>query len=1020
MTNFVNLANGRRALTIPNTNTISGVVTNGGLIKDGVGKLILGGVNTYSGGTIVSNGILEGFAGSLQGNITNYASVIFIQTVNGTYSNVLSGSGSLTKMGDDYVLTMTNDNTYTGPTYISNGFLRITHANGLGTVAGATTVGASGGLQLDGGITTAAEPLTLAGAGYWGNALDNVSGDNTFAGPITLTAGAGIRSQANQLTLNSATDISGAGYSLEFRGGGTTLVTSVIGTGAGRVTKIDAGTLILRGANTYSGGTLVSGGILEGDTTGLQGIITNNATVRFRQSGNGTYAGVMEGTGAVGKYGSGNVTFTASSISSGNTTVYEGGLIQNGTNASSAVTVNSGAFFYGAGQVAALTISGQASAGSGSNTVGKLTTAAVNLQNDGKLQVNFSDMAGTAGTEWDLVDASGAITVNAADGNDFVIALKGSPAFTSSQGYTNTILTTSGSLSGFATNKFTISTAEFTPALAGGAFSINESGSSIRLIFTPAAVPLSDPIWDGEGSDGNWGTPENWGGDVVPDAGTNVIFYSGIGSGTNININVITNAMGLRFNDSADTGLVIWNNALTIDDGGIAVAAGAGALHIIASPLSLSAAQSWTNESTQDLRLTGVVSGSGDVTKRGDADGRILLEGDNTFSGTLTIQQGRILVTHSNSLGSVGAGTAVDSGSGIQIQGGIETASEPLTLTGNGYDGGGALDNVSGNNIFNGPVTLAGNARISSQSGVLRLRSSTAISGSDYNLEAAGGGIVQIDGVIGTGAGGIRKIDTGDLILANSNNTFTGSAAVSGGVLRIIWDGSLGAVPGSATPDSLRLDGGVLAPATNVSVSIILHANRGISLGHGGGSISNAGPMFQINGVIAGNGPLTKDGYGPLTLLGDNTYTGRTIILGGGYIAVTNDSGLGVPPSVPVTNQIELAYGVLNFSGNNTLNSNRGIFVHSVSYAGLGTASGMLTYNGVISGSGPLSSSGPGTLRLGGQNTFHGVFSITGNSLILNGTNDGVIAKICEGGSLMGVGQVGVINLSAVGGSINP
>ena len=68
--------------------------------------------------------------------------------------------------------------------------------------------------------------------------------------------------------------------------------------GTGSLTKSGAGTLILTGNNTYAGGTTVSAGTLQGDTTSLQGNILNNANVTFNQTTDGTYAGKMSGSGA--------------------------------------------------------------------------------------------------------------------------------------------------------------------------------------------------------------------------------------------------------------------------------------------------------------------------------------------------------------------------------------------------------------------------------------------------------------------------------------------------------------------------------------------------------------------------------------------------------------------------------------------------------------------------------------------------------------------------------------------------
>ena len=48
---------------------------------------------------------------------------------------------------------------------------------------------------------------------------------------------------------------------------------------------------MLTGANDYSGGTAVFGGVLQGTTTSLQGDITDNASLVFDQSTTGTYDG---------------------------------------------------------------------------------------------------------------------------------------------------------------------------------------------------------------------------------------------------------------------------------------------------------------------------------------------------------------------------------------------------------------------------------------------------------------------------------------------------------------------------------------------------------------------------------------------------------------------------------------------------------------------------------------------------------------------------------------------------------
>ena len=91
--------------------------------------------------------------------------------------------------------------------------------------------------------------------------------------------------------------------------------------GSGSLAKTGAGTLVLAGANSYSGGTTVSAGVLQGTTASLQGNILNNASVVFDQAGTGTYAGVMSGSGSLTKSGTGTLILTGANSYSGGTTV---------------------------------------------------------------------------------------------------------------------------------------------------------------------------------------------------------------------------------------------------------------------------------------------------------------------------------------------------------------------------------------------------------------------------------------------------------------------------------------------------------------------------------------------------------------------------------------------------------------------------------------------------------------------------------------------------------------------------
>jgi autotransporter-associated beta strand protein len=184
-----------------------------------------------------------------------------------TIDAVMTGTGGgLTTAGAGRLVLSGNSGTgFTGATTVGGTtILNIQNGGALGTIAGGTTVSAANTLELQGGIAVGAEALSLNGTGMttYGaiGALRNVSGNNSWGGPITLAAASRINSDSDTLTLQGA--ISGATIGLTIGGAGNTTITNVIGTTSGTLIKDGAGTLTLSGANTFTGATTVNGGTL--------------------------------------------------------------------------------------------------------------------------------------------------------------------------------------------------------------------------------------------------------------------------------------------------------------------------------------------------------------------------------------------------------------------------------------------------------------------------------------------------------------------------------------------------------------------------------------------------------------------------------------------------------------------------------------------------------------------------------------------------------------------------------------
>jgi autotransporter-associated beta strand protein len=412
--------------------TFAGIIKDGpggsvALTKAGTGTMILTGANTYTGGTIVSGGVLQGNATSLQGNIENNATLSFVQGTIGVYQGVISGSGNVTAaIGSGAILAWTGNNTYSGTTTISgDGTLSIglggtTGSLGTGNVIDngtlsffrsdnitvANQISGSGSLLQSGtGILTLTGANTYTGATGFGGTIA-VAADNNLGNGGTLLFIGGTLKLLSSFNLDANRGIGiGAGNTgtIDTNGFDTTISQAIVEAGpGGSLTKAGAGTLILGGANTYTGGTTVSGGTLQGTTTSLQGNIANNANLVFSQAMNGTYAGVISGTGTVLISAAGStVTFTGNNIYTGNTTVQAGELALNGGIAGS-VLVQAGSTLSGTGTIGGnLSVSGNVAPG---NSIGTLTVGGTYTQAAGSTYTAEVNGAG----QGDLIRANNA------------------------------------------------------------------------------------------------------------------------------------------------------------------------------------------------------------------------------------------------------------------------------------------------------------------------------------------------------------------------------------------------------------------------------------------------------------------------------------------------------------------------------------------------------------------------------------------------------------------------------------
>ena len=288
---------------------------NGGTIA-GTGNTTFAG--KFSGGIIIGNNFA---VGSLTAPALGTATLLFDNntslgnsvtrtiTVGGTgiitWNGIISGTASnlvvaATAAGK---LSLGGANTYDGSTTVSSGVLNIQNILATGTTAGGVSVTSGAALEMQNNIAVGAEALTLNGTGISsGGALRNISGTNSWSGAITLGAASRINSDVNTLTLSGG--ITGNNIGLTVGGAANTTISNTIATTTGTLTKDGTGTLVLSAANTYTGATTVSVGVLNIQNASATGTtaggvsVTSGAVLEIQNSiAVGAEALTLNGTG---------------------------------------------------------------------------------------------------------------------------------------------------------------------------------------------------------------------------------------------------------------------------------------------------------------------------------------------------------------------------------------------------------------------------------------------------------------------------------------------------------------------------------------------------------------------------------------------------------------------------------------------------------------------------------------------------------------------------------------------------
>ncbi|HAF2977126.1 TPA: AIDA autotransporter-like protein ShdA, partial [Salmonella enterica] len=884
-------------------NAISG---SGQVVKSGDKTLTLSGANSYTGGTTISGGTLvaTNVEALGSGDVTDNATLEL--NTGGTFDNVISGSGQVVKSGDE-MLTLSGANSYTGGTTISGGTLVASNVEALGS--GDVTDNATLELNTGGNFDNA-----ISGSGQVVKSGDDaltLSGNNSYTGGTLISDGTLVASNVEALGSGDVTNDA----VLELNTGGD--FDNAI-SGSGQVVKSGDKTLTLSGANSYTGGTTISGGTLVASNVEAlgSGDITDNATLELNTGGD--FDNAISGSGQVVKSGDETLTLSGTNTYTGGTTISGGTLIATHVNAlgTGAIDNRASLLLDASGQFAVTDLTTESGGNTEIGAGSTLQATTLTQKSDSTLTINLN-----SNTADPVIHAASQVSLaGTLDITGVGDVLDSDPASTDDL------------------DTFTLIASDKT--IAGDFEKLTVAGMDADL----ADFITVDGRIDDTGKQYELTTALTWYADrddAVTDAHGTFNLTNADGS---FAVNTVLENVDATLDPDSATG---WDGTSLIKQGagtlilnaentytvGTTISGGT----LVATNVDALGSGDVTDDATLELNTGGTfdnaISGSGQVVKSGDK--MLTLSGTNSYSGGTLISGGTLVATNVDALGS---GDVTDDATLELNTGG--TFDNAISGSGQVVKSGDDTLTLSGSNTYTGGTIISGGTLVAS------------------NVEALGTGDVTNDAVLELNTGGDfdnaisgsgQVVKSGDETLTLSgSNTYTGGTLISGGTLVASNVEALGS--GDVTNDA------------------VLELNTG-------GDFTNA---------ISGSGQVVKSGDETLTLSGANSYTGGTLISGGTLIA-SNVEALGTGD---VTDNAVLE---LNTGGD---------------------------FDNAISGSGQVEKSGDETLTLSGANSYTGGTLISSGTLVANDVNalgtgdvtDNAVLELNTGGTfdnaISGSGQV--------------
>ncbi len=996
-------------------------LTIAGAGQDGVGALSnTSGDNTWqSGVTLTGDATISSQADRLTvdtGGINGGGFNLALDSQSGAnldIDSVISNSLSVTKTGAG-TATLSNNNTYSGVTTVSEGTLSISNAGALGNTTGGTVVESGATIELSGGINTGDdEAFTVSGSGVAGKAaVWSASGTNE------IDAGA---------------DVGASGASFGAASGAVLSIDGAI-TGTGNVTITGDGIVEWQDPMAYTGDTIVESGTLRyaGGNNRLNdqsAVIINSGATLDMNIRSDTFTS-LAGGGNLTMENAGNTNVTLSVGSDNTNTVFSGtmngdsGDIFNkngtGTMTFSGANTFEGVMNINAGEVAIgadNTFSDNMSITLGDGTLSTNgfgdTIGSLDINNTGSGVIDFNSTTGGLLTFSDIDLTAGSLTID-----DWV----GTPDAT---------ITTASTTTGFfvddsVTQGVRDTIRDNTTFTGWGDVEWRLTGDG-RYELVPTLADFSE--WDAD-SNSAWGDSAsqltNWDPNAGSMPGLNVgdkvIFGNLDANAGSVNVNGDnggTRTLGnLTFNQTtgnnyvirsssnsvsrtfvfdqtgdADAFIIVSGNAqnrvgnnnrninFSLNDNLQIINNSSATTGLILGGTSSTLATNGNNitvSGSSQTQIRSLISGGGAIVKNGD--GILRLDDANTFTGGVTLNEGTLRIRNNAALGT----------GDLTINGGTLNADNASQTIANGLNINADFSVTGGNTLtFSGTETVD----LGQVNTTINIASDTTLAldtGKDFSgtggLTVDGGGTLSIASNDTDFSGGLI-VESGNVLVSQNDSLILGEDSggnnyLGTGNITVNSGSTLTATMSGA--NTIELSGGVTL--TNNSGTVTLSNTNGAAdflLGDtsNGGNLVNTGGTTSItvgdNITVESGSSLTVSG-GTINLTGGGDFSSPDTGTTGSTYSVTNGGTLNVDLSEGVANSFGL-------SSNDTFTVDGAFSTVNISGA-TDTAVSLvgqinLTNNGTLAVSGGVTSLASTTILDGGSELTAGTLQITDGDL---------------------------------------